>query len=257
MEELIVRYFNACTNLYGMIPMKRVYRIIEKQNPELKLTKEQFTEIVNKLDFSHTFYDILSEEEVYGEDADETDLLDKILIAEYILMFGDPEDYERLAEEQGGRPFYVPEKTELLRYQDEFYHERTRQILSLEAYVRDVLGVTNYQDVVEELVLSLVIEDVDPNEALETLARLAIPRFPGFRDSEQAKNYFVLYTELRNHTRKHTHRGHTPSELDDCFEPTCIAKNDRLIKVTPPSKNGKCPCGSGKKYKRCCGKEQP
>jgi SEC-C motif-containing protein len=29
---------------------------------------------------------------------------------------------------------------------------------------------------------------------------------------------------------------------------------DGLI-FTPPSKNGACPCGSGKKFKRCCGKE--
>ena len=51
MKELILRYFDAFANLYGIIPMKRAYRIIEKQNPELNLTKEQFAEIVNEFDF--------------------------------------------------------------------------------------------------------------------------------------------------------------------------------------------------------------
>ena len=39
MKELILRYFDAFANLYGIIPMKRAYRIIEKQNPEFNLTK--------------------------------------------------------------------------------------------------------------------------------------------------------------------------------------------------------------------------
>ena len=47
MKELILRYFDAFANLYGIIPIKRAYRIIEKQNPELNLTKEQFAKIVN------------------------------------------------------------------------------------------------------------------------------------------------------------------------------------------------------------------
>ncbi len=34
-----------------------------------------------------------------------------------------------------------------------------------------------------------------------------------------------------------------------------IIENETISKVNAPSKNRKCPCGSGKKYKRCCGKE--
>lgn len=48
MKDLILRYFDAFSNLYGIIPMKRAYRIIEKQNPELmdKLNQE-YIEILN------------------------------------------------------------------------------------------------------------------------------------------------------------------------------------------------------------------
>lgn len=56
MKELILRYFDAFANLYGIITMKRAYRIIEKQNLELNLTKEQFAKIVNEFDFPDKYY---------------------------------------------------------------------------------------------------------------------------------------------------------------------------------------------------------
>ncbi len=255
MKKLILRYFDAFANLYGIIPMKRAYRIIEKQNPELNLTKEQFAEIVNDINTDQKYYVIWSEEEVYDEDAEETDLFNKLLIAEYVLTFGDPEDYEKLVFEQGDRPFYVPEKDELLKYEDDFYYEKTKHITNLENYLRDDLGLSNYKGIVEDFAGSLVIYDDEPDRVISELKRMGAPKFKEFSSKEQAYKFFMLYTNLRNHTRKHTHRGHTPFELDDCYEIDGIIEDGVLSKVETPSRNGKCPCGSGKKYKRCCGKE--
>lgn len=255
MKDLILRYFDAFANLYGIIPMKRAYRIIEKQNPELNLTKEKFAEIVNELNFPDKYYVIWSEEEVYDENADDADLFDKLLIAEYILTFGDPEDYENLVFEQADRPFYVPQKDELLKYEDEFYSERTKQVIALENYLRDDLRLNNYKTIVEDLAGMLLIDDNEPNKVIAELKRMGAPKFKEFSSKQQAEKFFRLYTNLRNHTRKHTHRGHTPFELDDCYEVDAIIENGVASKVNTPSKNGKCPCGSGKKYKRCCGKE--
>lgn len=255
MKDLISRYFEAFANLYGIIPMKRAYRIIEKQNPELNLTKEKFAEIVNGLETPDFYYVIWSEREVYGENADEADLFDKFLIADYIITFGDPEDYEQLKFEQGDRPFYIPKKTVLLKYADEYYSERTKHIIALENYLRDDLKLANYQGIVEDFAGMLIIDEFEPDEVIENLRRMAKPRFKDFSDKEQAYKFFMLYTNLRNHTRKHTHRGHTPYELDDCYEIEGVVENGIPSEDKKPSKNGKCPCGSGKKYKRCCGKE--
>ena len=84
MKDLILKYFDAFANLYGIIPMKRAYRIIEKQNPELNLTKEQFAEIVNTFNIDGKYYDILSKDQVYDENAEDGDLFDKLLMADYI-----------------------------------------------------------------------------------------------------------------------------------------------------------------------------
>ncbi len=255
MKELILRYFDAFANLYGIISIKRAYRIIDKQNPELKLTEERFSEIVNKHYSPNMYYSILSEEEIYDENADETDLFNKLLVAEYITTFGDPMDYEKLVFEQADRPFYVPEKNQLLKYEDEFYCERTKYIVDLENFIKDNLGISNYKGIVEDLSGMLLIDECEPNEVISELKRMGRSKFKSFSSKEQAHEFFVLYTDLRNHTRKHTHRGHTPFELDDCYAVDGIIEIDETDEIKPPSKNGKCPCGSGKKYKRCCGKE--
>lgn len=252
MKDLILRYFDAFANLYGIIPMKRAYGIIEKQNPQLNLTREQFADIVNDLDFEGKFYDVLSEDEIYDEDAQDCDLFEKLLIAEYILTFGDPDDYEELVSEQYGRPFYVPEKDELLKYEDEYYFEKTRHYYNLLNFLKDEMGFANAEIIVEDFVASLVIDENPPRRVLEVLRIISEPKFRDFANREQAKKFSLLYTNLRNHTRKHTHRGHTPFELNDCYEADYILENGAAFKVNIPSKNGPCPCGSGKKFKRCC-----
>ena len=252
MKDLILKYFDAFANLYGIIQMKKAYRIIEKQNPELKLTKEQFAEIVNGLNFPDKYYVIWSEEEVYDENAEDCDLFEKLLIAEYVFAFGDPDNYERLVDEQGDRPFYVPDKDELLKYEDDFYYEKTKHNFNLENFLRDDLGLTNYEIVAEELAGMLLIDDYEPDKVIKRLSVMCKPKFKGFANKEQAQKFSILYTNLRNHTRKHTHRGHTPFELDDCYEVDYVLENGIPFKVSTPSKNGKCPCGSGKKFKRCC-----
>lgn len=252
LKDLILQYFNAFANLYGIISMKKAYRIIEKQNPELKLTKERFAEIVDEFNFADKHYVIWSEEEVYDENADTPELFDKLLIAEYIMTFGDPEDYERLVFDQGDRPFYVPEKNELLKYEDEFYYEKTKHNYNLENFLRDELKLTNYEEIVEDYAGMLAIDDYSPDYVINTLKEMGRPKFKEFADKQQATQFFRLYTNLRNHTRKHTHRGNTPFELDDCKQTDNYIERGVSLTIKTPSKNGKCPCGSGKKFKRCC-----
>lgn len=218
MNELLLTYFNAFANLYGTVSMKRAYRIIEKQNPEMELTKEAFAEAVAALDLSEAAYAILSESELHDETADEPDVFKKHLIAEY-LLFGDAEEYEDLASAQEGRSFYAPEKEELFRYTDDFYFEKTRQSAALEAFLTDELGLTNADEILEDLELMLRIDEREETAAFAEIKRIAQPKFKRFSSPEQQKKFRRLYTDLRNHTRKHTYCGHTPFEMDDCRLP--------------------------------------
>ena len=59
-----------------------------------------------------------------------------------------------------------------------------------------------------------------------------------------------LLVELSNHTRLWSNNGHTPSEL--AGRPPVVGRADHKSKKI--GRNDPCPCGSGKKYKRCCGR---
>ena len=110
------------------------------------------------------------------------------------------------------------EKDELLKYEDDFYFERNNHVIALEDYLRDDLGLLNYKGIVEDFEGMLTIDDDEPTEAISVLRRMSNFKFKDFSSKEQALKFFKLYANLRNHTRKHTHRGHTPFELDDCIQ---------------------------------------
>lgn len=66
---------------------------------------------------------------------------------------------------------------------------------------------------------------------------------PGLTTQRLLEKFLLLYTELHNTTRMPENYGHTPEEL---FE------SERIRRVV--GRNDPCPCGSGKKYKKCCGR---
>ena len=49
-EELLRAYFDAFSNLYGIMPLYRAFRIIRKQNPELTLTEEEFLSFAGEME---------------------------------------------------------------------------------------------------------------------------------------------------------------------------------------------------------------
>ncbi|WP_353892413.1 SEC-C metal-binding domain-containing protein [Proteinivorax hydrogeniformans] len=81
---------------------------------------------------------------------------------------------------------------------------------------------------------------------------------------EVTKEITSILVELNNNTRKWALKGHKPVELRTDVEGNSPSNNPNSKGVhlavdntkTEPkvSRNKPCPCGSGKKYKRCCGK---
>ena len=79
-------------------------------------------------------------------------------------------------------------------------------------------------------------------------------------DNDQQMNEFVmLLVDAHNHTRRKENRGHSAVELGN--RGTSFAMTSMGPKKAPVVReekkiyaNDPCPCGSGKKYKKCCGK---
>lgn len=62
-----------------------------------------------------------------------------------------------------------------------------------------------------------------------------------------------LLSGLANSTRIWSNNGHTPDEIFNLYERQQL-KDLPLNKAAKIGRNDPCPCGSGKKYKRCCGR---
>lgn len=264
--ELLNSYFSAFANLYNIITIEKAYSIIKSQNPD-EFTEENFlafTEIVRHDE--RKWYCILSDDEI-SENGTESKPMQRKLIGEWLVE--DYDDLETMMFLQEGKPYYVPEKKELLEYADDFYYEKTPQIKALFDFFVNEMGMDEKKadDMVCETTATMCISLGKAEVPFRDFARLKV-----YFDMEQAEKFLNLFVDLYNNTRHPFNRGYTPDEMQkrvtllskiDYEEKSAIngftfAKDllDYLDDLPQKiSRNALCPCGSGKKYKRCCGKK--
>lgn len=109
---------------------------------------------------------------------------------------------------------------------------------------------------------TMINEDSKPAMILQYLQSWM--EFPSFEFAQQLTAKVVA---LSNHTGQWVLKGHTPNELFQeemkhlkplPREPFKTGQTDLKVVVQPTrtkiGRNDPCPCGSGKKYKKCCGK---
>jgi len=83
-----------------------------------------------------------------------------------------------------------------------------------------------------------------------------------FENEKQTQKFVKQLNELHNNTRMWILKGHTPEELfeEERKHLQPLPKNERdgsvgeqtVVKGEKVGRNDPCPCGSGKKYKKCC-----
>ncbi len=221
LKELILQYFSAFANLYGIISIKRAFNIISKQNSEQEISEEEFRVFVDSLGDEGKYYIIVYESEIYACFEHSNDIFKKFIIAEHLCIEGF-DDYEILKREQDGRRFYIPDKESLLKYSDDFYFERTPAYYAMENFLRVELklkprvedDVTLTENMAFPWQTQLPEED-DLEFDLNELKRMAgISKGKSlFKSKQQLDQFIRLYDELRRHTRREAFRGFTAAEL--------------------------------------------
>ena len=85
----------------------------------------------------------------------------------------------------------------------------------------------------------------------------------GMKLSADKLNYLLgMISELSNRTRKPSLLGHKPEEVDGVKPTVFPGLRAETVKQQPVraeqkvGRNDPCPCGSGKKYKKCCGRNK-
>lgn len=298
-SRLLRKYFNAMANLYGIIPLHKAKEIIFSLSPKL-VSEEAFLAFAEIASHECEDYYILGGDELYT-DVRHTKPLDREIID--VTLIDDTIDlFIETKRSQQDKPYYVPEKKQLLAYEDPFYCEDTPEKSKLRMFLKEHCGLSNAQEAAafEELLYGVRSVSVQMSDVVEHLEKLGI-RIKSQRDMER---FTALYSAFHNTTRMPCNRGYTPDEMMQMTPPAerfkfiSLGPNIRkslqsgemdiddfrkqiltmempneavrfdllkqLADIKPPSvrpekkakvgRNDPCPCGSGKKYKKCCGK---
>lgn len=237
-KQLIMNYIISLTNLYGLVHKDKVVEIYNIQNEQK--TDEELITTVSK-EKQEELYDNFVH--VHGD----------YFVAEAIMEF---DEFDEQLMHRKGKPFYIPDKEELLKYRDEMYFEVTKEYRALLAYVTKNLldgDEAKAEEICEDIQGSCQF-GVSMQGVFDEFNRRKI----NFKSDKQVSELMQLVMELANNTRIWENNGHTPNEIFELMEKPHLRplpKEPFKIKAERQEKIGRndpCPCGSGKKYKKCC-----
>ena len=222
------KYIIALSNLYGIVHMDKVVEIYNSQNDDN----------IEVSDLEVYFLDPAMLEDTHIEPYEDYFVLETIL--EY-------DEFESLMTEKRDKPHYVPKKTELLNYVEDTYFEQNIQFNALLKYVKKNFLRNDAEKafwLCDDLQL-ICMTDLVFQEVVNQFDRRGII----FDSEKQVGELMDLVIKLSNNTRTWANNGFTPNEIHKKFE-----KPNLLPLPTSKSvgRNDPCPCGSGKKYKKCC-----
>lgn len=299
-SRVLRKYFNAMSNLYGVITLQKAYEIISSQSPRL-VTEDEFLAFAEIARNECEGYLIAGADELYSDGKISSPFEREII--DLMLVFEDMDSYVFVKENQDGKSLYIPCKKQLLLYSDPYYYEETVETIALKCFFSSYFKLSQAE--VEE-----IFDDIEccarysDNVALDTLNILDIYEL-SFEKKSDAKKFLDIFHRFYNATRLQCNCGYSPQELGqmhysgnrispeitlgpnirkwiadgtldaDEFRQAvmamdCPSESLRLsllneiaaakeapagrIKTEKIGRNDPCPCGSGKKYKKCCGK---
>ncbi|SEL08216.1 SEC-C motif-containing protein [Carnobacterium iners] len=227
----IVKYANALARLYGVVQFEKVVEIYNSQNKtkwtleKAKIAIQADKEALEK-DFIYLHRDWIVHETVLEEDT-----------------------FDELVVNQQSKPFYIPEQDELLKRTNEFYEEETKEYLNLKEYI--TTKVVEGDSFIAEMISDDIRGHCLYGFSLDYALREFNFREVRFKSKEQMDKVAQLIIELANHTRIRENNGFTPAELHEQMIKSESSLSDKPV-IKKVGRNDPCPCGSGKKYKKCC-----
>lgn len=233
-----IRYtIKACLGLYGVCPLKQLQDII------LKFTGGQQKEGEGE-DEGRNFVKILEEYLPYLEKEKELWLDGEYVVSPYLKT---KKDYKILLRKQK-RDYYFPDDEVIMNYgrgkmliENEEYHA-VFKLLN-----RELKDTALTEKILEEMSAYVIREDWELRDFTEYLLDWNVT----FGSEKTAEKMFLALSKWLNVIRRWSECGHCRGEFlthADYDEP----EKEPVKKIYP---NDPCPCGSGKKYKKCCGRK--
>lgn len=173
------------------------------------------------------------------------------------------ENIRELRRMQRGKPLRIFPKEEFLRFANFPYFPETPQRNAMLRYLRSMAASLPGSPVeyCDDIQMKIVL-DVPSRDVLDTVKEDGLTASPKW----DLELFCKLLQDLNNTTYKFANRGHTPEEMLAILHPEWRGPAGQMSlfdieeprfkqAVTgTPARNSPCSCGSGKKYKNCCGK---
>lgn len=228
----------AATNLYGFIRLEELFALFCKYT-KMNMGQDEISDLVMFLAYLRQEYDCL----------------DGYLINEDLMPYDDDYlSFDYYIERAGDKERYIPGKEEFLRYADYAYIEPTPQTAAFKEFCRTTLGIP--EDEIAPLLLD-IRDMIQFGEKVPVMLRLIVDYPDEPITNPQMDTLVKLIQDLHNYTRLWLNKGYTADEMLRLFPPEhhdLELSIDPVWLPTPAGRNDPCPCGSGKKYKKCCGK---
>jgi len=263
--ELLHQYMDAAARLYGLISLAKLREIYNEQNKQVDV--ETFIQVAALRACNDNDYEIIERTDVPSNTPEEV-LAAGEIVADYLFVEDPETSLQDLRRQQKGKRYKILPKMEFLKYADPDYYPVTPARTAMLKYLRRraaklTLPAEDFCTAIQEI----IVIDAPMQEVINIVEEEGLT----FNKHWDIGEFATLYQNLNNSTHKHSNCGYTPDEL--------FAMSDRGIKLAErnapigqmslfdeppvkpkltivgrPSRNGPCPCGSGRKYKNCCGK---
>ena len=211
---------NTVGYLYGCAPISILLKLYN-DNSSFSLTREQLIKGIYELPDYYNYF-MIKNDLIIHRSLYENDL------------------YQKIQQCQGTLPFYIPTRKEILhlsRYGTFPEDSCSRKLSSCLSRIL-IIKFPEAQNISREI-QALFRQGGSIHDAVAHLTKHC--NLPSQLSGD--KQLLSSLNELFAHTRLMLNRGNTASEV--------VHLKQKKIKIYP---NSPCPCGSGKKYKNCCGK---
>jgi hypothetical protein len=170
----------------------------------------------------------------------------------------EPEDIIEEVEMRSNLDYYYPRKKEII-YAGENEHEKWNS--AQQKFKKILLNEFNLpQGDAGELIFTVNLDIKNDLNTWEILDKIQAEH--DFVNSDNIDLLIDSLNNLHNNTRMWVLKGHTPEEVfkkaqqqsqsDSEKSPSGSVGEQTVVKEEKVGRNDPCPCGSGKKYKKCC-----
>lgn len=228
-RKLLDSYARAAVNLYGIISREDLVSIFNKQNVEQTSSDEIYI-LLLPLVLKNGWYGFYKD----------------YIVHYWFFSNFDQADY--LLKYQEDKPRYIPDKGEFLKYSYEDYADNDHW-WNVRRFMLNTFG---YAGATSEG-YNEIKDYVTYGDGINKLGSILDKHNLMFSEEKQLQEFINLLMLAKNNTRIWENNGYTPFELHGI-----LSKRNRNIIEFPTTQRAKvgrndpCPCGSGKKYKKCC-----